>query len=520
MPLPLSRRDFMHTGAAAGALAAGTVGAPCVSLAASRPRIAHGIQSGDVGRDRAVVWARADRPARLIAEIATRESFAGARTVVGPAALDASDFTAKLDLRGLPAGQTVFYRLRFQDLSQPTIHGPATTGRFKTAPSDRRDLSFVWSGDTAGQGWGINRDWGGFRGYAAMARERPDFFIHSGDTIYADGPIPAEIKLPDGTVWKNVTTEEKSKVAETLHEFRGNFKYNLLDDNVRAFNAAVPIFAQWDDHETLNNWYPGEMLDADKRYTVKSVSLLSARANRAFREFMPMRQSPVEAERVYRKVGYGPLLDIFFLDMRSYRGPNGANNQTRPGPDTAFLGATQVAWLKRELKASTATWKVIAADMPIGIIVYDNWRDKSTFENLANGDGPPRGRELEFADLLRFMKRNRIRNTVWLTADVHYTAAHYYDPNKAQFQDFDPFWEFVSGPIHAGSFGPGAMDDTFGPVVKFAKDPGGKPNLPPSAGLQFYGQVAIEGKTGVMTVRLKDIENRTLHTVELTPQRA
>jgi phosphodiesterase/alkaline phosphatase D-like protein len=34
-----------------------------------------------------------------------------------------------------------------------------------------------------------------------------------------------------------------------------------------------------------------------------------------------------------------------------------------------------------------------------------------------------------------------------LTADVHYTAAHYFDPNKAAFQDFDPFWEFVSGPI-------------------------------------------------------------------------
>ncbi len=520
MPMYLSRRDFLHTGAAAGALAAGTVAAPGISFAASRPQITHGVQSGDVGLDRAMLWARADRPSRLVAEIATRESFEGARTVIGPAALAASDFTAKLDLRGLPSGQTLFYRLRFQDLSQPTILGEPVTGRLKTPSADRRDVSFVWSGDTAGQGWGINKDWGGMRGYAAMARETPDFFIHSGDTVYSDGPIPAEVKLPDGTIWKNVTTEETSKVAETLKEFRGNFKYNLLDDNVRAFNAQVPIYAQWDDHETLDNWYPGEMLDADKRYTVKSVSLLSARANRAFREFIPMRENPVEAERIYRKVGYGPLLDIFFLDMRSYRGPNSANRQDKPGPDTAFLGATQLAWLKRELKASTATWKVIAADMPIGIIVYDNWRDKSTFENSANGNGPPLGREFEFADLFRFMKRNRIRNTVWLTADVHYTAAHYYDPDKAQFQDFDPFWEFVSGPIHAGTFGPGGMDNTFGPIVKFSKDPGGKPNLPPSAGLQFYGHVAIEGKTGVMTVRLKDIDSRTLHTVELTPQRA
>ena len=38
------------------------------------------------------------------------------------------------------------------------------------------------------------------------------------------------------------------------------------------------------------------------------------------------------------------------------------------------------------------------------------------------------GRELEIADLLRFIKIAGITNTVWLTADVHYTAAHYYDP--------------------------------------------------------------------------------------------
>ena len=56
---------------------------------------------------------------------------------------------------------------------------------------------------------------------------------------------------------------------------------------------------------------------------------------------------------------------------------------------------------------------------------------------------------------------------MWLTADVHYTAAHYYDPNKAVFQDFEPFWEFVSGPLHAGSFGPNKLDNTFGPQLVY-----------------------------------------------------
>jgi alkaline phosphatase D len=303
-----------------------------------------------------------------------------------------------------------------------------------------------------------------------------------------------------------------------MAEFRGNWLYNMLDDNVLAFNQAVPTFAQWDDHEVVNNWYPGEMLVSDDRYTVKSASLLAARANRAFRECMPIREDPSDPRRIYRKINYGPSLDIFFLDMRSYRGPNGANDQDTPSDETAFLGAEQLRWLKQELLASDATWKVIASDMPIGLVVFDNWRDRDTFENGANGDGPVRGREFDIAELLTFINRNHIANTVWLTADVHYTSAHYYDPNRAQYQDFAPFWEFVSGPIHAGSFGPNELDNTFGPQVVFQAAPeDGQVNLPPSAGLQFFGQVDIDGETEIMTVSLMNIAGETLYSTELTP---
>ena len=64
-----------------------------------------------------------------------------------------------------------------------------------------------------------------------------------------------------------------------------------------------------------------------------------------------------------------------------------------------------------------------------------------------------------------------MRNVVWLTADVHYCAAHYYDPARAVFRDFDGFWEFVAGPLNAGSFGPDTLDGTFGPQVVFSKAP-------------------------------------------------
>ncbi|MEL7154900.1 MAG: alkaline phosphatase D family protein, partial [Pseudomonadota bacterium] len=185
------------------------------------------------------------------------------------------------------------------------------------------------------------------------------------------------------------------------------------------------------------------------------------------------------------------------------------------------LGAEQMAWLKRELANSNATWKVIASDQPIGLIVWDNFREQAGSEGIADGvNGPAMGRELEVADLLRFIKNAGIDNTLWLTADVHYTAAHYYDPNKAQFSDFEPFWEFVSGPLHAGTFGPNALDATFGPEVRFVKAPteGQGVNLPPSMGLQFFGLVDIDGETQQLTVRLMDRADTELYSVTLDPK--
>jgi alkaline phosphatase D len=480
-----------------------------------------------VTADSGLVWARTDRPARMQIEFATTDSFTDVRGGPFVDALPETDFTAKAIIENLPASQDVFYRIRFEDLSSPTIVGEPTVGRFRTAPADRRSISFVWSGDVAGQGWGIDESRGGMKTYATMLKNRPDFFIHSGDTIYADGPISAEVKLPDGTLWKNIVTDDKSKPAETLNEFRGNFKYNLLDKNVRAFNAEIPMYVQWDDHEVFNNWWPGEPLptnpDRKSSYTEKNALLLAARATRAFHEYMPIVTSPAEPGRVYRKIAYGPHLDVFMLDMRSYRGPNAEGKDETYGPASYFLGPRQVAWLKRELMNSRATWKVIAADMPISLVVVYDVAGKWGVEAVAQGDnGPPKGRELEIADLLSFIKHAGVKNTVWLTADVHYTAAHYYDPNKAKFQDFEPFWEFVSGPIHAGTFGPNELDGTFGPELKYIKAPTKEQgqNLSPALGLQFFGHVAIDGPSGMMTVTLKDWDDTALWSTRLEPKPA
>ncbi|MFM9061989.1 MAG: hypothetical protein ACKOOI_02975, partial [Pirellula sp.] len=77
---------------------------------------------------------------------------------------------------------------------------------------------------------------------------------------------------------------------------------------------------------------------------------------------------------------------------------------------------------------------------------------------------------------------------------------------------FLPFWEFVAGPLHAGSFGPNALDGTFGPEVKFQFAPpaGSKLPLAPSDGKQSFGTVRVDARSKKLTVDLRDLEGRVL----------
>jgi alkaline phosphatase D len=127
----------------------------------------------------------------------------------------------------------------------------------------------------------------------------------------------------------------------------------------------VPQINQWDDHEVTNNWYPGEIL-TDARYTEKRVDVLAARAEQAYLEWLPLGGT---AAPIHRRIPYGPLLDVFVLDMRTVKDPNDGN--TYADPNRGLLGRRQREWLIEGLRRSRATWKVIAADLPIGLVVPD-----------------------------------------------------------------------------------------------------------------------------------------------------
>src|SRR5262249_56188247 len=141
----LTRRRFLTTAVSSAAVSgAGSITMPYLSRAADRPRITHGIQSGDVAIDSAVVWARADRPSRMRLEVATSDGFRNIRSAALVDALPETDFAAKALIEGLPVGHEVVYRVRFEDLSSSILSEPQI-GRFRTPPPAPRTTYLVYS---------------------------------------------------------------------------------------------------------------------------------------------------------------------------------------------------------------------------------------------------------------------------------------------------------------------------------------------------------------------------------------
>ncbi len=491
--MSLSRRKLL-IGASAAAFA------PRLGWAGTAERInPRSIAVGDVGTHGATLWARGRREGRLVVQLAPDPDFRNIRELLGPLASADTDFTARLRVDDLPSRERMYWRAT---LDAGGDRAEWMAGSFLTAGAGR-DVRFVWGGDTGGQGYGINDQFGGMRIFDAIRQHHPDFVIHAGDLAYSDGPMEERKEAPDGSIWHNLVTPEVARVSETLDEFRGRFRYNHIDEHFRAMLTEVPILHMWDDHEYKNNWYPGAPI-RDKRYKAQNINELVPNARRAFFEY-----TPTDSNQLYRKVEYGPLLDVFLLDCRSYRGPNSAGRQTWYHPGAHWLGPFQRDWLKVELARSKARWKVVVNSMPLGIMPRGGGKPS---DNATNGGGQPLGRELEIAHILRYIRESNVQNVVWLTADLHYGAATHYSPDRAQFKEFDPFWEFMAGPWNAGTGKLHKLDPTFGARsewVSITKET--NRHASPAEGAQFYGLVEIDSGSGDLTVSFHDQEQAMLH---------
>ena len=331
--------------------------------------------SGDVTATSGIVWSRTDRPSRMIVEYSTSESFETLRAAhrAGRARQQRLHRAHRSD--GPAAGRRrVLSRAlpgpRQRQGVQRTGDGTPAHRRAERRPRRSRSSSPATKRARAGASTSASAATASTRRCAAS---RPISSSTPGDQIYADGPIQAEVKLPDGTLWTNVVTEAKSHVAQTLDDYRGAFAYNQLDANKRRFMAEVPFLVQWDDHEVRNNWYPGQQIGAEeKRYQTRAISLLAARAKQAMFEYNPFR---INSARSGAGVSRLPVRAAA-RRVHARRALVSRAELAEPA-DAArcairrFSAPQQAAWLKQSLKASKATWKVIASDMPISLVVPD-----------------------------------------------------------------------------------------------------------------------------------------------------
>lgn len=506
-----SRRQFLKTSSGLFVLPLATQ----ARIAANPPpRAYQGLALGDLSSDGVVLWSRCNQMATLKVEWSKYDDFRYVQKCPEVDALSSHDFTTKLAIKDLPPDHDIFVRAHFQS-TETGKTSERIFGKFRTpSVAPTRSLKFAWSGDLGGQGYGINPDIGGFRIFSEIQKTAPDLFFNCGDVIYADGPLRTEKKLRNGEFWSNIVTFEKEQVAQTLQQFRGNYRYNYLDPSFRDFSASCPQIYIWDDHETKNNWWMKRTLK-DKRYTERKCRQLSTWARQSFFEYLPIAQSPASPKRLYRKLSQGSLADVFVLDTRSYRGPNSRGRQRRLSASSQVFGPSQVQWLIDELSRSTAVWKLIVCPQPLGLNVYDGPGKLDGFAN--NHAGAPRGRELELAYLLSEIEAREVKNIAWFTADVHYAAAHHFHPDRAKFKQFNPFWEFLAGPLNAATFGPNGLDPTFGPKVVFQSLPKGlKPGASPLEPYQFFGLGHIDESSKSLTVTLHNQFGNELwrHTLE------
>jgi phosphodiesterase/alkaline phosphatase D-like protein len=239
----------------------------------------HGVASGDVTDTSVILWTRAEAEGEVTADVALDGQF---EQVVASEKVQAeaeSDFVVKAAIEGLQPDESYFYRFLAPGGSA------SVTGTFRTAPAEdvARDVVFAYSGDSA--------DYlQPFTLLTTVRQDDPDFFIYLGDTVIADPEV------------------EGVPIATTLPEYRQLYRNNRQDEHLAGLLAATSTYAIWDDHEVVND-FDSETVDPD----------MLAAGLQAFFEYMPIRQSPDDPNRMYRSFRWGKDVELFILDERQYR---------------------------------------------------------------------------------------------------------------------------------------------------------------------------------------------------------
>ncbi|MFQ5698232.1 MAG: alkaline phosphatase D family protein [Myxococcota bacterium] len=451
---------------------------------------------------RALVWVRAASPGTV--EVVARAESGPEIRVRGPVQED-RDRTALLRLRGLVPGSRIRFSVRLLEAGGP---GRAIHGSFRTPPRANvaAPVRMAFGGDLGGQN--VCRDLSeGFGIFHALDRYAPDVFVALGDMIYADGECLAHGR------YRNAQLPGSAGAARDLESFRAHWRYARADPSFRKLLSHTSYVATWDDHEVSDDF--GPLHDTGAAPPEAAATHLLPLGLRAFLEYNPVRSAgPASPHRLFRSLRFGRHLELFVLDTRQYRDSNAAPDASR-GPPKSLLGRAQRRWLERALASSDATWKVIASSVPLSIPT--GVRPGEGRDGWANGEGAT-GFETELWEIVQSLEESSIRESVWITADVHHAALIRYTPLPVR----DPalhLHEVVAPALWAGVGAFRGLDPSFGPELRFVhapQDPSALHSLPEARGYMGFGALEVDA-SGRLTIRLLDAQGASLYAETLLP---
>ncbi|MBT2405968.1 MULTISPECIES: alkaline phosphatase [unclassified Streptomyces] len=432
------RRTVVLAAAATAALA------PLTSLTASAahaaegaPAFLHGVASGDPLPDGILLWTRVTPtpeavpgsgigPATEVAwEVAEDKAFSRVVASGAVTASAGSDHTVKVDVRGLRTATAYWYRFTAGATVSPA-------GRTRTAPGHDVTTPGVRFGVVSCANW----ESGYFSAYRHLAaRTDLDAILHLGDYIYEyqTGGYP-EAKYV-------VRQHEPKNEIVSLADYRTRHGKYKTDADLQALHAAHAIVAIWDDHEFANDAWAG----GAENHTPGAEGEWAARAaaaKQAYFEWMPVRTSI--AGTVYRRLRFGTLADLHLLDLRSFRSEQvKVGNGAVDDPERTITGRAQLDWLKSGLASSNATWKLVGTSVMISPVAFASL-PAHLLEPLTKLLGLPEGGLAINVDqwdgytddrkeLLGHLRDRNIKNTVFLTGDIHMAWANDVPVNMATY---------------------------------------------------------------------------------------
>ncbi|MFD8412390.1 alkaline phosphatase D family protein [Streptomyces sp. HUAS TT3] len=434
------RRTVVKAAAATAALtpfATAALGISPASAAAGGPAFLHGVASGDPLPDGILLWTRVTPvpeavpgsgvgPATQVGwEVAEDRAFSRVVASGAVTATAASDHTVKADVRGLKPQTTYFYRFTAGSTVSPV-------GRTLTAPRHDAATPSVRFGVVSCANW----EAGYFSAYRHLAaRNDLHAVLHLGDYVYEyqSGGYPEEKYV--------VRRHEPLHEITTLADYRTRHGKYKTDTDLQALHAAHAIVAIWDDHEFANDAWSGGA-ENHTPGTEGDWATRAAAAKQAYFEWMPVRAST--AGTVYRRLRFGSLADLHLLDLRSFR-----SQQVKVGsgavddPERTITGRAQLDWLKSGLASSNATWKLVGTSVMISPVAFGSL-PAHLLAPLTKLLGLPEGGIAISTDqwdgytddrkeLLGHLKDRNIRNTVFLTGDIHMAWANEVPVNMATY---------------------------------------------------------------------------------------